>query len=609
MFQSFDSSTDPGTCASRVAAVRRLMRRERLDGLIVPRSDAHQGEYVPAAAERLAWLASFTGSAGCALITHDRAILFVDGRYTLQAQSQTDLNTFEIHQIRDPIETELLRGIASALPAKGVVGMDPWLHTIDQFEAIRSRAAKSGHRVRSMSRNLIDVAWQDCRPPMPCGPIQLHDERLAGQSAKAKIAALQSVLRNDGDDALIMTASDNIAWLLNIRGSDVPHNPIVLAFAIILSEGKIELFVDKNKADKPVRNYILQHAKIFDLDALPDRLKALSDKPRRIRLDPRAAPYWFHQRLRMGAGECVRAADPVSAMKARKNAAELEGARRAHERDGIALCRFLAWLDQAVETEQIDEITVVEKLEWFRSRTGMLKEISFDTIAGSGPNGAIVHYRVTRSSNRMLRDGDILLLDSGAQYEDGTTDVTRTIAVGTPSDIIRKHYTLVLKGHIAISVARFPVGTRGHDIDALARTSLWQHGLDYDHGTGHGVGSYLSVHEGPQSISRRGAHVLEPGMILSNEPGYYKAGRYGIRIENLCVVTPAVAIKSGDLAMLGFETLSLAPYDRNLIDPNMLSDFELDWLNSYHATVRQRIGPHLEVTELDWLDAATRSIG
>ena len=416
------------------------------------------------------------------------------------------------------------------------------------------------------------------------------------------------MLRKEGEDAVVLTLPDSIAWLLNIRGSDVAHNPVVLAFAIVPASGKVELFIDPAKVSTEIKGHLSKLARISRPEALEDRIRALKGTAKNIRLDANTAASWFFHKLKGGKARIVRAADPCLLPKARKNATEIRGARAAHKRDGAAIARFLAWLDRESPHGGLDEIAASRHLETLRSETQALKEISFDTISGAGPNGAIVHYRVTTRTNRKLKAGELYLVDSGAQYADGTTDITRTVAIGTPTREMRERFTLVLKGHIAIAMARFPKGTRGIDLDPFARRALWEAGLDFDHGTGHGVGSYLSVHEGPQSISKRGMTPLEPGMIVSNEPGYYKQGAYGIRIENLVLVTEPEKVAGGEREVMGFETLTLAPIDRRLVVPELLSAGELAWLNAYHARVLDIIGPELGPTDRAWLEAATAEI-
>ncbi len=457
-------------------------------------------------------------------------------------------------------------------------------------------------------RNPVDRAWGKERPAPPTGPVILHPVKKAGRTAEKKIADVQKRLQADGQAHAVLTLPDSLCWLFNIRGSDIAHNPVALAFAIVPANGKPELFIDGAKLSKDVRRELETVAKISEPEALTARIAALKAAGKPVRLDPETAAYALARGL--SAKVVSAGADPCIGLKAIKTAAEIAGARKAHIRDGAALVRYLAWLDTAAAGGRLDEITAVRKLEEMRAATKQLREISFDTISGSGPHGAIVHYRVSEASNRLLGKGELFLLDSGAQYDDGTTDITRTIAIGAPSAEMKERATLVLKGHIAIATARFPKGTRGVDLDPFARRALWQHGLDYDHGTGHGVGSYLSVHEGPQSISRAGMVALEPGMICSNEPGYYKAGAYGIRIENLVLVTEPETPEGGERPVMGFETLTLVPIDRRLVVKDMLSREERDWLNAYHARVREVIGAELagEDGVLRWLTAATQPV-
>lgn len=604
MFQSFDTTDDPSLATERVAALRQLMRKRGLDAYLVPRADEHQGEYVPPASERLAWLTGFSGSAGYAVVGLERAALFVDGRYTVQARSQVEAALFEIVQVP---QRALKDWALERLAAGAVIGFDPWLATIQQVEQTRADLARRGIAFKEVAGNLVDRIWGPARSAPPAAPVRLHPLALAGESAEDKIARLQKDLADDAQDAFVMTQPDSICWLFNIRGSDVAHNPVVLAFAILHARAKPELFLAPGKLDAETRRALKAVATLRAPDDLGARLDALREAGRKVRLAPGNTAWWIAKRLG-GAKRYARGADPALLAKAKKNDAEIAGARRAHERDGIAMVRFLAWLDANAGKGRLDEIGAVERLEALRAESGLLREISFDTISGSGPNGAIVHYRVSKRSNRKLQTGELFLIDSGAQYDDGTTDITRTLAIGKPSEEMRDRFTRVLKGHIAIATARFPKGTRGVDLDSHARWSLWQAGLDYDHGTGHGVGSHLSVHEGPQSISRAGLVALEPGMICSNEPGYYKEGAYGIRIENLVLVTPPATPDGGERPMMGFETLTLAPIDRRLIARALLSADERRWLDDYHARVATVLAPHLSGADLGWLEAACKPI-
>jgi Xaa-Pro aminopeptidase len=606
MFQSYEPPQSDSDHAQRISRLRRLMAELGVHALIVPRADEHQGEYVPPAAERLAWLTGFTGSAGLAAVTRSAAALFVDGRYIVQAPRQVDrglISVLEVpqHKLSDWLIAGLKRG--------SLVGYDPWLHTEASIEDLAAQLGRKGLKLKPLAKNPVDRIWGRERPPPPTGLVVPQPLALAGKTSQAKLAEVQATLRRDAADVVILTQPDSIAWLFNIRGADVAHNPVPLAFAVIGASGKGELYIAKQKLGPEARGQLEKVAKIAEPAALGARLAALKVSGKRVRLDPNTAANWFFRKLKGGKVAIVRGADPCLMPKARKNAAEIQGARAAHERDGAVMARFLAWLDRDGGTGGLDEIKLAQQLEAMRAETQALKDISFDTISGAGPNGAIVHYRVTTASNRKLQPGELYLVDSGAQYLDGTTDITRTVAIGTPGREMQERFTLVLKGHIAIATARFPRGTRGVDLDAFARRPLWQAGLDFDHGTGHGVGSYLSVHEGPQNISRRGMTVLEPGMIISNEPGYYKEGAYGIRIENLLLVREPEGIAGGEREMLSFETLTLVPIDRRLIVPALLSAEELAWLNAYHARVRQQIGPELDAADQTWLEAATQPIG
>ncbi|MGQ0671279.1 MAG: aminopeptidase P family protein [Hyphomicrobium sp.] len=600
MFQSFHSASDPSLVAPRVVALRALLVRQKLDAFLVPRADEHQGEYVAPSAERLKWLTGFSGSAGLAAVTRKDAALFVDGRYTTQSRAETDTEQFELPGIA---RVHLSRWLKEKLPKDAVVGFDPWLHTAGEIARLAEALKPKGITLKPVSRNPVDAAWGKARPSPPQNPIVPHPLKYAGRSSSEKLGDIQKRLAEDGQGAVVLTLPDSICWVFNIRGSDVAHNPVLHAFAVIPASGKAELYVAPEKVTRDTKAHLEPVAKLLPPDALMARVKALGKGAKRVRLDPESAAYALSRAL--GPKAAAKGSDPCIALKATKNAIEAKGSRAAHLRDGVAMARFLAWLDAESPSGRLDEITAVEKLEAFRAETGALKEISFDTISGSGPNGAIVHYRVTEKTNRTLTDGELFLIDSGAQYLDGTTDITRTVAIGTPSETMRERFTLVLKGHIAIAVVRFPKGTRGIDLDPFARRALWENGLDYDHGTGHGVGSYLSVHEGPQSISRAGMAELVPGMILSNEPGYYLEGAYGIRIESLVLVTEPVTPPGGDRPVMGFETLTLAPIDLRLIAKELLSPSEIQWLDAYHARVRELIGPHLDDGARAWLNEAT----
>jgi len=605
MFQTFDEVSSPGAAPERVKALRRKLKARQLDGFLVPHSDEHQNEFLPPSAERLRWLTGFTGSAGTAIVLEAAAVLFVDGRYMLQARDQSDASIFEVLQIP---EAKASKWLAAKLPKGGVVGYDPKLHTIKEIERLTESLGKAGITLSPQATNPIDLLWSD-RPAPPAAPVVPQDIELAGRSAKEKIAEVQESLKRAKTNAVLLSMLDSIAWLFNIRGADISHSPLALAFAIVPARGKPQLFIDPAKLGGNVRGHLKAAAEILPPDALEARLKALGEKSARVRLDPETTPVRFAQALEAAGAKIIKGDDPCILPKAIKTKAEIEGARAAHVRDGAAMVRFLAWLDATAPSGRVDEVGAAIKLEEFRRDTGELKDISFDSISAAGPHGAVVHYRPTRAASLKLRPRSLYLIDSGGQYPDGTTDITRTVTIGTPTAKMRRDYTLVLKGHIAISTARFPRGTRGQDLDPFARRPLWEAGLDFDHGTGHGVGSYLCVHEPPQRLSRYGTAEFQPGMILSNEPGLYREGQYGIRLENVVLVTPPASIKGGDREMMGFETLTLVPFDRRLIDPSLLSRDELAWLNAYHTQVRRRIGPLLKGRDKAWLRQATAPIG
>jgi Xaa-Pro aminopeptidase len=604
MFQTFDVKTDPAQGASRVAALRAWLRDNGLDGFLVPRADEHQGEYVPPRAERLQWLTGFTGSAGSALILKESAHIFVDGRYTLQVRGEVDLSVFTVQNL---VETPPAKWMADNLAARAKLAFDPWLHTIAEVRALRASAEKRGGELVA-SINAVDAIWRD-QPAPPLAPVAIHPLDYAGERAKDKLERLADAVKEAGAGYAVLTDPSSLAWTFNIRGGDVPHTPLALGFAILAADGDHQLFLDDRKLSIEVRAYLTQLASLNPPAALDEKLAEWARSGAKIALDPALAAEKLRMIVEENGGEVVSAPDPARLPRAMKNSAELAGARAAHRRDGAAVTKFLFWLD-GQGPGAIDEIGAATALEECRRETGKelqmpLRDISFDTIAGSGPNGAIIHYRVTTASNRTLGEGELFLIDSGAQYRDGTTDITRVAPIGAPSEEMRQRYTLVLKGMIQLSMLRFPIGTRGSDIDAVARMALWKAGLDFGHGTGHGVGSYLSVHEGPQRIARTGAEKLQAGMILSNEPGYYKEAAFGIRLENLIAVTPAEPLPGGDLPMHGFETLTLAPFDRRMIVPEMLTAEELGWLDAYHARVRDEVGSLLGGAPRQWLESAT----
>jgi Xaa-Pro aminopeptidase len=601
MFQTFSAATEPHAAAERVRALRALLAKQKLDAFLVPRADEHQGEYVAPSSERLKWLTGFSGSAGLAAITRKYAALFVDGRYTVQARTEAEAGIFEYPGLAG---AKLAPWLSEKLSKGSVVGFDPWLHTSAEISRLAQSLSVKGIKLKPVTKNLVDAAWGKARPAPPMEPIAVYPLKYAGRTAGEKIAEVQRRLKTDGQDAVILTLPDSVCWLFNIRGSDVAHNPVVLAFAIVPASGKAELFVAPGKVTAEAQAHLGPIAKILAPKKLAERVSALKKAKKKTRLDTNTSAFWLSRALG-GPRNVSHGSDPCLLLKSVKNAIEINGAKSVHVRDGTAMVRFLAWLDEEGVKGSLDEIAAVRQLEAFRSETQSLKEISFDTISGSGPNGAIVHYRVNEKTNRVLKSGELFLVDSGAQYLEGTTDITRTVAIGTPSHEMSEHFTLVLKGHIAIATARFPKGTRGIDLDPFARRALWERGLDYDHGTGHGVGSYLSVHEGPQSISKGGMAELLPGMICSNEPGYYKEGAYGIRIENLVLVTDAAIPAGGERPMMGFETLTLAPIDRRLIVKSLLTPAEIGWIDTYHMRVRDLIGPEVDDATGAWLAAAT----
>ena len=597
MRQTFEDHADPSFGTLHLPLIREATARQGLDGFLIPHEDEHQNEYLPAANDRLAWATGFTGSAGAAVVLSDKAAVFVDGRYTLQVRDQVDLNLFEV---RDLVEGGVSAWLEQELKPGQVVGYDPRLHSPDGLERLRKAAETAGAELKPVEANPLDQAWGKARPAQPQAPVVPQPLEYAGEDSAAKRARIGEALAKQGADAAVITAPASIAWLFNIRGGDVIRSPLPLAQAILAADGSAQLFLDPAKVTQELPAWLGNQVTLETPDALPRALETL--KGLKVLVDPAQSSAWYFDTLKDAGAEVVKGADPTALPRACKNAAEVEGSRRAHARDGAALSRFLHWLSSDAEQSLPDEITVVKTLEGFREATGALKDLSFDTIAGAGPNGAIVHYRPVERLNRKLERGTLLLVDSGAQYLDGTTDVTRTVAVGEPSSEMRERFTLVLKGHLALSRVRFPVGVTGSALDALARMALWQHGLDYDHGTGHGVGSYLGVHEGPQRISKAPSSVaLQPGMIVSNEPGYYKTGGYGIRIENLQVVTPAADIPGGERPMLGFEPLTLAPIDRRLIDKALLTPEEIAQMDAYHARVLQVIGPQLDGAAKAWL--------
>jgi Xaa-Pro aminopeptidase len=599
-FQTFEEPESGVALTARLSAFREELARRKLTGFVIPRADQQQNEYVAPSEERLAWLTGFTGSAGMAVVLTQAAAVFVDGRYKLQAAKQVDGKAWNIEPLADPPPESW---VARHLAAGDRLGFDPWLHTSAAAERLAAACTKAGAELVAVDSNPLDSVWAE-RPAPPLGPVAIHGTQFSGEAEKEKIQRIQQEIVRLGVDALVLSDSHAVAWTFNIRGADVSHTPLPLSYALVPKDGRPTVFIDHRKLSNSARDHLEQSADVEEPDALTPKLTELAQRGASIALDSATAADALSRLIGGAGGKPVRGSDPASLLKAVKNSTEIEGTRTAHRRDAVALAKFLAWIDRDAPSGALTEIDTVEALESFRRDTGALKDVSFPTIAGTGPNGAIVHYRVTRKTNRRISPGDLLLIDSGAQYEDGTTDVTRTIAVGEPTAEMRDRFTRVLRGHIAIARAVFPDGTTGAQIDTLARQFLWQAGIDFDHGTGHGVGSYLSVHEGPARISKLGTSPLRRGMILSNEPAYYKTDGFGIRIENLELVV-AAEITGAERPINAFETLTLAPIDRRLIDLNMLSGEELSWLNDYHARVRHEVRSHLDEATRRWLDAAT----
>ena len=601
MFQTFETSAAPEQGPPRIAALRAALAAAGFSGVLVPRADAHQGEYVASCDARLAWLTGFTGSVGMAVVTQDRAGLCGDGRYRVQGRAEVD--TAVLTPVNWP-ETKPGPWLRTALPGGGRIAYDPWLHTRDEIDALEKSLEGSGVTLCPES-NFIDQSWPD-RPPPPAAPVTIFPDTIAGTSAAEKRAAAGRALAEAGQDAAVLTLPDGINWLLNIPGGDIPRNPVAQANAILRADGTMTLFIDAAKLSDAVRAHLGPEVAIAPPEGFAAALSALTGT---VRIDRATAPVAVAALAAGGGAKIAWDRDPTVLPKARKTAAELAATAEAHLRDGAAMVEFLCWLDATAPEGGLTEIDVVRRLEGFRRATNALKEISFDTICGAGPNGAIVHYRVTEATNRPVRPGELLLVDSGGQYLDGTTDITRTVAIGPAGAEERRCFTRVLQGMIAVSRLRWPKGVEGRHLDAVARYPLWVAGQDYDHGTGHGVGVYLSVHEGPQRLARTSDVPLEPGMILSNEPGYYREGAFGIRLENLVVVEPAPPLPGADdREMLAFRTLTFAPVDRRLVEAGALSAGERTWLDAYHAEVWAKIGPRVSEPARAWLRAATAPV-
>lgn len=597
---SFNHKTES---AQHLQALWTELEKQGLDGFLVPHTDEYQSEYIPPSAQRLAWLTGFTGSAGLAIVFRHGSAIFVDGRYTLAVREQVEQRLFEPHNSKDCPPTQWLKKQPAAK-----LGYDPWLHTPQELELFQRACQKAGSELIPCEINPIDTVWHD-QPEPPLAPVMPYPLRYAGKTSHAKCEQLSKKLIEDHIDAVILTAPDSIAWLLNIRGGDVLHTPVPLCFAILHSNSLVDLFINPRKLEPKVLEHLGDQVTIHNLNALRIMLDELGQEKKTVCVDPKGTAIWIFNRLKQAGANVIKGDDPCILPKACKNKVEIAGIRAAHRRDGIALTRFLHWLAQHPETERLDEIQAAERLAQFRADTDLLHDLSFATISAIGANAAIVHYQPTVETNTKFLPNTLYLVDSGGQYLDGTTDVTRTIAIGKPTTEQKKRFTQVLKGHIGIATCRFPKKTSGAQLDVLARHALWQAGLDFEHGTGHGVGCFLSVHEGPQGISKRENKTeLKPGMILSNEPGYYKEGAYGIRIENLITVTEPQAIDGGEQEMMGFETLTQAPIDLNLVEPSLLNEPEITWLNNYHQTVFETVGMALDEEARNWLAQATRAL-
>ncbi len=592
-------SYDPTLCAK----LRTRLKDDGLNGFLIPHADAHQSESLPPGDERLARLTGFSGSAGFAIVLEGVASVFVDGRYTLQAANEVDSEVFAIHH---STETPAEAWLKDHLKPGDEIGYDPWLHTPQGVARFSQACIEAGAKLVACAENPIDALWHD-RPPPPATTLEIHDIAYAGRTSAEKRAIVAQALKEQKVDAVILGAGDSIAWLFNIRASDVPYTPLVLAFALLGVDGRATLFIDAGRVNEAVAAHLGPDVVIAAPDQLATTLESLGNHKAHVLVPHDGTAAWLSQHLERSRACVLFGDDPCAAPRAAKTPTEIDGMTRAHVRDGVAMARFLAWLDETVLRGDLSELSAAAKLDALRGENALFRGLSFPTISAAGPNAAIVHYRVGKENDRTLEPGTFYLVDSGAQYQDGTTDVTRTVAIGPPSAEMKDRFTRVLKGHIALARQRFPKGTCARQLDVLARHPLWDAGLDYDHGTGHGVGVYLSVHEGPQRIAKRGPDVaLKIGMVTSNEPGYYKAGAYGIRIENLVTVCAAAQGQDEEREMLAFEPLTLVPIDLNAIAPELMTETEKNWLNAYHAHVRTALSPLLEGYANAWLKKATR---
>lgn len=603
MFQDFSVKGGPSVGRSNLPKLRSVMSQMGINALYIPHDDEFQNEYLPDANERLAWATGFTGSAGSAFVFHDRAVLLVDGRYTIQAQNQIDPTLIDLADLpaSGPFEWLSKQDLKEAK-----IGYCPSLSSPTDVNNFKNVCLVKNAETIELDVNPVDVAWAD-RPKLPREKVYPHPLKYSGESTDSKVRRVTTELQTRRVDATVLTAPASIAWLFNIRGSDVRHSPLPLAHAIIYTNGRLELFLDPVKVDQNLVDHLGNEVQIYTQDQLETQLSELSSKS--VSLDPNMTSAWYFNKLAKLGAKIAHAADPVILLRAQKNKIEIQGTTTAHERDSIALIRFLKWLSEDGQSGEVTEIDAAKKLERLRRELPELRDLSFETISGAGPNSALPHYRVNTETNRKLERGTLYLVDSGAQYFDGTTDVTRTVPIGTPSDNMRRRYTLVLKAHIALATARFPLGTTGTHLDTVARLPLWKAGLDFDHGTGHGVGVYLGVHEGPQRIAKAWyASPLLPGMIVSNEPGYYEPGSYGIRIENLQYVVEASEIEGGTTPMLGFQNLTWAPLSRELINFSLLNEEEHQWVDDYHSETLSRIQNQLNDSDSSWLESSCRPL-
>ncbi|MEH6630786.1 MAG: aminopeptidase P family protein [Halopseudomonas aestusnigri] len=603
-----ESANDNHT--SRLNALREQLKKDGLDGFVIPRTDEHQGEYVPPQAQRLAWLSGFTGSAGMGVALVDRAAIFVDGRYTIQVRQEVEESLFAYkHLIDEPAHEWLSKNVQPGMR----IAYDPWLQSENQIKVLRKGVEKAGGELVPVENNPVDTVWVD-QPLRPCTKSMPYDLQYAGRSSREKREEIGKMLAESDADCAVLSLPDSVAWLLNVRGEDVDHTPLVLSFAVVHADSSVQWFVDSEKVTSETLSALDNKVEVAEPGALESRLVAFAREGKSVLVDPATCPERITSVLEKNGAKLVRAMDPVMKPKARKNDTELNGIRAAHIRDGTAMVQFLKWVTESATNRAgtdnpVTEMEAAEKLHSFRKDVPMFRDLSFDTISGAGPNGAMCHYKVSDESSISLKMDEIFLIDSGGQFLDGTTDITRTVIIGAPTEEMKDRFTRVLMGHISLATAKFPKGTNGMQLDSLARRPLWDVGLDFDHGTGHGVGCFLGVHEGPQRIAKGSSPVaLEPGMFLSNEPGYYKAGEYGIRIENLIIVRDIGQMVGLDTPLYDFETVTLCPIDLRLVEPAIMSSGEIKWLNDYHAWVRKELSPLLDAEQKDWLEEATKAI-